>query len=266
MTLLVGTYTRETASDGVYSYESIDGGESFNLVQTTRHIDNPSFLARHPTLNVVYLVNEVTDFEGNNSGAVSAYERRGDELSFINQQASLGADPCHLTVSPAGSFLVVANYSGGNFTSFPLAADGSIGAPASFVQHEGTGVDKIRQEMAHVHSTTLQGNFVFIADLGIDMIVRYPVSDDGKVEVSQRTDTNIKPGAGPRHFCFAGDFGYLINELNNTVVAFRGMESGDLNEIQTLSTLPAGFTGTSLWRAYRNLKRSTIFVRHQQGA
>ncbi len=56
----------------------------------------------------------------------------------------------------------------------------------------------------------------------------------------------VKPGAGPRHFAFhpAGEFAYVINELNSTVTAF-GYDAnlGTLTSTQEISTLPADFTG-----------------------
>jgi len=54
------------------------------------------------------------------------------------------------------------------------------------------------------------------------------------------------PGAGPRHFTFApgGKQAYVANELNSTVTSFEYQpDQLILKELQTLSTLPAGFTG-----------------------
>ena len=55
----------------------------------------------------------------------------------------------------------------------------------------------------------------------------------------------LAKGAGPRHFAFGKDGSgmYVINELNSTMTVFNVEKSGALKEIQTLSTLPEGFTG-----------------------
>ncbi|MBC8084032.1 MAG: lactonase family protein, partial [Hymenobacter sp.] len=53
-----------------------------------------------------------------------------------------------------------------------------------------------------------------------------------------------RPGAGPRHLTFHpnGRYAYLINELNSTVTALAyDAAQGSFRELQTLSTLPAGF-------------------------
>ena len=56
----------------------------------------------------------------------------------------------------------------------------------------------------------------------------------------------VKAGSGPRHFVFDWDnrFGYVVNEMGSSVTAFRyNREAGALTELQTISTLPAGFAG-----------------------
>jgi 6-phosphogluconolactonase len=56
----------------------------------------------------------------------------------------------------------------------------------------------------------------------------------------------LAPGAGPRHLAFhpGGRFVYVINELLNTITAFGyDARTGSADEIQTIGTLPEGFTG-----------------------
>jgi 6-phosphogluconolactonase len=58
----------------------------------------------------------------------------------------------------------------------------------------------------------------------------------------------VKPGAGPRHLAFhpSGKYVFVLNELHSTVTTFaRDPEKGSLKELQTLTTLPKGFTGTN---------------------
>jgi 6-phosphogluconolactonase len=58
----------------------------------------------------------------------------------------------------------------------------------------------------------------------------------------------IAPGSGPRHLAFRpdGKFVYALNEMLSGVVAFRyDAGRGTLAELQTLSTLPEGFSGES---------------------
>ena len=58
----------------------------------------------------------------------------------------------------------------------------------------------------------------------------------------------IAPGAGPRHMAIhpGGEFVYLINEMGSTVTAFSYEPEGAiLRELQTISTLPGGYSGES---------------------
>lgn len=56
----------------------------------------------------------------------------------------------------------------------------------------------------------------------------------------------LPPGSGPRHFEFTPDekYCYIANELNSTVSVLEN-KNGQLAVIQTLTTLPSGFTGSS---------------------
>jgi 6-phosphogluconolactonase len=56
----------------------------------------------------------------------------------------------------------------------------------------------------------------------------------------------LKPGAGPRHLAFSPDGSglYVVNELDSTLSVFAvDRSTGGLQPRQTLSTLPASFTG-----------------------
>ena len=60
--------------------------------------------------------------------------------------------------------------------------------------------------------------------------------------------TKVAAGAGPRPFTFHpnGKYAYVINELNSTITVFSYRDDyGILKEIETVSTLPEDFSGTS---------------------
>jgi len=69
--------------------------------------------------------------------------------------------------------------------------------------------------------------------------------DKGTIVPNAPPFAEVKPGAGPRHFVFHpnGRFAYVINELNGTVTGFTYEPThGSLQEIQTITTLPKGFS------------------------
>src|SRR4029453_12653427 len=72
LTLYVGTYTAPGKSEGIYIYRmDPDTGElkRFNSVKAV----NPSYLALDPRKRHLYAVNEVGDFGGQSSGALSSF-------------------------------------------------------------------------------------------------------------------------------------------------------------------------------------------------
>ena len=248
--LYVGTYTTGK-SEGIYLYRlDLSSGE-LKHVATTKGVVNPSFLALAPTRRYLYAVNEVGDFAGKKSGAVSAFavDQMTGDLRLLNQQASLGADPCYVEVDAAGKFVLIANYTGGNVSVFPVQRDGSLGEPADMKQYQGSSINRERQEGPHAHCIVLDptNRFAYSCDLGTDkiMIFRFDARD-GKLLPNEQPWAQVKPGAGPRHLAFSpgGKYVFVLNELHSTVTAFsRDPDRGTLQELQTLTTLPKDFKG-----------------------
>jgi 6-phosphogluconolactonase len=247
----VGTYTQLGRGqghrpEGIYRFLFNQADGSLAPAGTTRDTLNPSFLAIHPSRRFLYAANELSE------GAVSAFAIQPDsgELSFINSQPTAGAAPCYVSCDPAGRWLLVANYSSGNLAVYLLEADGSLWAMSDNIQHIGAlGPNTARQERAHAHSIRFDpsGNFVLAADLGLDRIFVYRQdAQSGRLFLNEPPGGVFSPGAGPRHFEFSvdGRFAYVANELDSTVVACTwDNQFGLITPIQTLSTLPPGFSG-----------------------
>ncbi len=250
-TLYVGTYTNSGKSEGIYVYRMDTSSGELTRIHSVQAV-NPSYLALDRSTRHLYAVNEVDQFEGKSSGAVSAFRidpRTGDP-TFLNQEPSLGADPCYVSLDRTGKFLLVANYTGGNVSVFPIRSDGSLGAATDHVQHEGSSVHK-NQKGPHAHCFMLDptNRFALAADLGIDKVLVYRFdSMHGKLRPARELWASLKPGAGPRHLTFhpRGRFLFAINELDSTISVFSyDGRRGSLREVQTISTLPADFSGNN---------------------
>lgn len=248
----VGTYTGEK-SRGIYAFqldEAAPGGPVFTPLGLVAATPRPSFLAIDSARRLVFAVNETKIFNDQPTGTVCAFaaDPGSGKLTLINQQPTMGTDPCHVVLDPTGHFLLVANYSSGSVAVFPVAADGRLGPPSSVIQHQGHGVDASRQEGPHAHCVTFDpaGRFVFVCDLGLDRVLVYRLSADGKLTAAGDPFATVRPGSGPRHLAFSPDakFAYVLNELAATVTTFAyDAGTGALTEKQTVSTLPADYTG-----------------------
>lgn len=238
--LFVGTYTAE-GSEGIYTYQFNTRTGALKRLSVTTGIQNPSFLALSPDQKTLYAVAE------NDPGAVNAYRVDGStgKLSLLNSQSVNGYWPCHLAVDKTGKTCIVGNYGSGNVCVLPILPDGSLGKAAQVLQHEGKSANAERQEKPHVHSINIASNNrdVFVADLGTDKIMAYVLdAAKGKLTPATPAFTQVKAGAGPRHFAFHpnGRFAYAILELDCTIGAFQ-YQNSSLTQVQTISTLPADF-------------------------
>jgi 6-phosphogluconolactonase len=242
--VFVGTYTNKTASKGIYAYRFDPGIGKLTSLGLAAESEDPSFLAVHPSGKYLYAVNEVDHFGAQKSGAVSAFsiDPRNGKLTLLNQVATQGAGPCHISLDKSGKYAFVANYDGGSIAVFPIGEDGSLASAAAFVQHSGSSVDKERQQGPHAHwiGTSPDNRFALVADLGLDEILLYHFNAaKGALTPGNPPDVKVTPGAGPRHLAFHpnGKFAYVLSEMESSVTAFAYKASnGSLSPLQTIST------------------------------
>jgi 6-phosphogluconolactonase len=242
-----GTYTGP-GSKGIYVSRFDPATGRLTPAELAAETPNPSFLAASSDGRFLYAVNEVGEFQGQKSGSASAFaiDRATGRLTFLNQTATGGADPCYATVDRSGRSLLVANYSGGSVAALPIGPDGRLGEASAFVQHKGSSVNRERQEGPHAHSIDLDAanRFALVDDLGLDKVLVYRFDPArGTLTPSEPPSAAVAPGAGPRHLAFHPDGRrvYVIDEMALTITAFRyDPDRGSLEQMQTLSTLPAG--------------------------
>jgi len=255
MLVYIGTYTSgKSRSEGIYICKlNLETG-ALSPYKTIKNVVEPSYLAIDKSRKYLYAVNETAEYAGKKSGAVSAFainQRTGD-LKFLNKQPSLGGAPCFVTISDNEKFVLVANYVGGNVAVFPIETGGLLGATIDLKQNSGTGANKDRQEAAHAHSINLDGKnrYAVACDLGVDKIFIYQFDkNSGKLKPNAAQEFfQTKAGAGPRHFAFHrnGKTAFGINELDSSITSLDFDAAwGTLKEIQTVSTLPANWSGAN---------------------
>ncbi|MBM80497.1 MAG: 6-phosphogluconolactonase [Planctomycetaceae bacterium] len=229
----------------------LESGE-LSLTQKESSVEHPFFLALSPNRKFLYSIH-AEKFGGKDNEHVAAYRIVSDDgkLELINRESALGTAACYLDVDQTGKTVVVANYSTGSVASLPVKEDGSLAKAVSFVQHKGSSVNTRRQTAPHAHSIVVgpKNGFVYAADLGTDQVLSYRLdAKSSKLTVNSQPFEKTPAGAGPRHLTFHpnGKFMYVVNELTNSVTRFDyNAKSGHLKQLETISTLPKDFDGTS---------------------
>src|SRR5213592_2069874 len=241
--LYVGTYT-----ENIYLVRMDRRSGELVRVGAVNAGANPSFLSIHPNGRVLYAVNELEP-----TGAVSAFaiERATGALTRLNEQPSGGGAPCYVSVDRSGRAALVANYAGGSVALLPIEANGALAPAASVFHHTGKGPNAERQEAPHAHCILPDpsNRFALAADLGADRVFVYRLDLGSKsLRHIEEGDAGLRPGAGPRHIAFHPTLPlvFVANELDSTVATLRfDSTRGTLSPQGTLSTLPAGWTGTN---------------------
>ena len=252
--LYVGTYTTETASRGIYRISVDRSTGAMGPGVLAAESSNPSYLAMAPDGRSVVAVNELTEYEGVASGAVTLLTRSEPDgaLAAVGMRASRGGAPCYVAVDRTGRHALVANYVGGSVAVLPIGTDGTLGEATAVMQHTGSGPHGTRQTGPHAHCIILDAanRFALAADLGIDRIQVYRFdAGGGTLAPADVPAVALPPGAGPRHLAFAPDGRtlYVVNELDSTLVSFvYDSSSGALRMRQRLSTRPRGARGDNL--------------------
>lgn len=230
----IGTYTREQGPGIVEARWEANAVHTRVVAET----ENPSFLATHPTLPVLYCVNEAPN------GRVSAFRHDAPtgRLTFLGELSTGGAAPCHLAVHPSGRWLAVANYRGAQTVVLFLDTVGRLRCIADSVTHTGAGHHPTRQRQPHPHGVywTAEGRCLLVPDLGTDRVVEYAFDPLSGKLTHTASDWTTHPESGPRHLALLGSrWVYVLNELSSTLDVWD-RASGHRRPLTTISTLPAG--------------------------
>jgi 6-phosphogluconolactonase len=226
---------------------------------------SPSCLVLNSAGTRLYSANETDRVGDSKEGTVSAFaiDRADGTIKPLNTVRSGGAGPTHVSLHPAGRFLLVANYFGGSVAVLPILDDGRLGEAADVKKDDGkvgptkaangplgsfaiSGHDRTH---AHMIQADAAGRYVLHSDLGLDKLFVWRFDDKkGTLTANDPPAVSLPPGDGPRHFHFHpnGRWLYSVQEESSTVVRFDyDATTGRLTARQTISTLPAGFAGSN---------------------
>lgn len=223
--LLVGTYTKNTDSKGIYSLKVNPVSKQFSVLSTENSVENPSFLSFQNDLSKPSNSTELLVYaagEGSGAGTVKAFRLnvKNGILKPLNTLTADGSGSC--SVAATKHHVAIANYSTGNLNVFSLHPDGSLHKLVQTVQHHGGSINPDRQKGPHAHQVIFHpsGNYLFSNNLGTDMVYVYRYDSSSATSPLKPVDSLlIEPGGGPRHLAFNPDGMtlYVLLEMTGTI-------------------------------------------------
>ena len=240
----VGCYTtpkRNGRGKGINVYR-VGGDGAWMHEQLAPARDNPSFLHMDAQRNRLYSIH-------GDGGEISTYAVGANgHLELLGERSVEGSNPVHLTPTPDGRWMVVADYASGNVVTLPIAADGTLGAvTGNLALHGERGPHPTQQKGSHPHMTLYDrsGRWLLVPDKGYDRVFTLKVDlQSGALSVVSSMAT--RPAAGPRHLAFhpMRPWVYLVGELDATLIVCRfDAATGTLTTTQVIDSMPADYTG-----------------------
>jgi len=252
-----------------------DTGTLTQLSRTGPEFDNlnAGYLSISPSGRFLYSTNEVKNRGGELGvgGAILSFsiDRTNGSITHMNTQPSMGVNPAYVTIDATGSVVLASShgdyvpsvrvsrsgsgprienvYDDGTVVVLPVQPDGTLAPPSDVAILDRMGsVDPISQRSPHAHSVNFDpGNrFVVVCDKGADRIYSFLVDTESGTLTGRRHVTT-EPGVSPRHSAFHPRLPYvfIVHERQSSLAAYRyDSMTGELEHIQTIATIPSGFT------------------------
>ena len=234
--IYLGCSQKDDVASGIFLTSLNSETGVLQPLQRVATTENPSFLTLSAKGDFLYSVAETAE------GAVVAWrvEKEGS-LQKLNEQPAGGKGPCHVTLSPSGRVLLVANYSSGNIAAFPIQKNGSLGPQSAFFQLTGSGPNPQRQKQPHAHGIYCDstGKWVYVTDLGTDRVWIFRLdAATGTLTPNEPAFASLPPGSGPRHLAFSEDatYAYVNGEMSLAVTVLR--HDSTTGALEPVSTIP----------------------------
>ena len=240
--LIVGTFTKNCESKGIYVYEFDANTGDFSLKNNTENILNPSYLTVSNDTKFVYSVSEN---DKKSTASAFKFDSKSGKIDFINSEFSKGQNGCYIINDEKN--IITANYSSGSISVFGKKSDGSIAEVKQVVQHIGKSINEKRQDAPHAHMVYFSPDkkYVLANDLGTDKVYTYQYNPNSTTEVLKlKSSFDVKPGSGPRHLIFSkdGKYVYVLQELDGTITSFS-YAKGLLKKVSETTVVSSDFKG-----------------------
>ena len=173
------------------------------------------------------------------------------ELAMANQ-VPLSARMCNLGLDRTRRFLLAVSYHSHTLTVCPLTS-------TKWLSLDHTVVPTLRHPHAVLFSP--DNRYVWVTCLGDDTVMVFAF-DDNTGQLQPHTPWRSRAGSGPRHMSLHpdGQHVFVLNELDATLdVLAWDAKHGVFQHLQSISTLPEGFTGKP-WAADLHLSPDARFL------
>lgn len=181
---------------GIYAGEiDVANGKINNLRPVVTGID-AYYIVKHPDKPILYAVIRT-------EGPSKIRSYRITESGDLELESELNDRPhgaSHINISRNGRYLGVAYYRTGIAGVYNLTENGKIDSIFDEVRHEGTSINRERQEAPHPHWAGFSDDslFMYVPDLGTDHIWVYKLDEEQRLlRLLQKAEA--PPGSGPRH-------------------------------------------------------------------
>lgn len=241
----------EKGENGINIFEFNSKNGTMQKVSSFNAGSNPSYLCPSEKENLIYVINEVSEFRGVKGGGITtvSYSNDFEDLTIAGELPVPNGGPCFISISPDHRFLLVANYGGGSVAVVKLSESGLPVAVTDTIIYSDTILYREKNlKVSHAHMIGFDpaGEKVYVTDLGLDRIMIYTLErSSGRLIPVIDKGVALAPFTGPRHFVFSSDgtMMYVMGELNSAISVFKVGGPLGLREVQTISSLKAGFSG-----------------------
>lgn len=246
------------------------------LSKTTSNIRNPSWLTsivdeNNPNITYLYSVNQITDYDDNENGAISAFKGSiaGDNTTFIYQNtiSSGGGSPNYVSVkrfpTTNSTFLYVSNAKH-VVTVLSIERDGA---------NKGNVKEVIQKETynstSYIHQVMIDGSNVFVVDRDNACIYQYSVDESTGLLIpppglQNQRSLPLPLGSGPRHLTphpFS-PYVFLVSETSCTlsILSYARESNGYLNYMSNVSLLDDSLLTSDMTGAEVQVHPNGLFV------
>lgn len=240
--LMIGGFTKPGEKGlSVFDFNRKTG--AMKLISQSDVGMNPSYFCFSRKKNILYVANEVQEFNGLPGGGLTTLKVNPEDGSMkkLNEMVIPYGGGCFISMSPDSGHVFIANYPKGSVVVVKLDEEG---VPEGITDTILYVTDTAKVSHAHMIQSDPSGKKIFVSDLGLDRVMIYDFDKvAGKLHP---TDTVcLTEGSGPRHFAFSkeGSKLYLINELGSKMMVFDINQDNRPKLIQTLSTYTEDFEG-----------------------